>query len=136
MKALTIIVQVLLGLMFVVFGLNGFLQFIPMSPPPADTPAGQFFVATSRTGFMQAISGFQVLGGLLLLIGFAPAGLTILCPIIVNIVLFHAFMEPRGMPMAIVVALLAVFLVWRYWPHFAPLVRRPVSKSSAPSPPP
>ncbi|HEX4666989.1 MAG TPA: hypothetical protein VH207_10335 [Chthoniobacterales bacterium] len=126
MKIVTIIVRVLLGLMFVVFGLNGFLHFIPMPPPPPDSAATHFFTAVSTTGFMTVIFALQLVGGLLLLLNFLPVlGLTILCPIVFNIVLFHATMEPSGLPLAIVVAALSLFLVWAYWEHYRHLVRQP-----------
>ena len=127
MKIITIIVRTLLGLAFVVFGFNGFFQFIPMGPPPPpDSPAGQFFAAVSSTGYMQVVFLCQIVGGFLLLFNLLPVlGLTILCPVIFNIVLFHATMAPSGLGLAIVVALLALFLVWGYWEHYRHLIRQP-----------
>lgn len=122
MKIVTIIVRILLGLVFVAFGLNGFLHFIPMKEQlPAI--AMQFIGAIGSTGYFSVICVLQILGGLLLLIGFVPLGLTILCPIIFNIILFHATMAPAGLPLGIVCALLALFLLWRYWANFAGLFR-------------
>src|SRR3712207_2303317 len=106
MKIATIIVRVLLGLMFVVFGSNAFLQFMPIPPLP-DNPGGRFIMAIAESGYMYAVAVCQVLGGALLLAGFVPLGLLLLGPVIVNIVLFHLFMEPSGMPMASIVALLS-----------------------------
>lgn len=124
MKIVTIIARVLLGLMFVVFGFNGFFHFLHM-PPPTNPAAIQFFTALSATGYMHVIFAFQIIGGLLVLLGFfAPLGLAILAPIIVNIVLFHVFMAPDGLPLAIVTALLELFLIWRYWANFAGLFRQ------------
>ena len=123
MKIVTIIARVLLGLVFVVFGLNGFLHFIHM-PPPTGAAAQQFGTALATTGYFNVIFLLQLVGGLLVLLGFVPLGLTILCPIIVNIVLFHVCMAPSGLPLAIVVSLLALFLIWRYWANFASLVRK------------
>jgi uncharacterized membrane protein YphA (DoxX/SURF4 family) len=123
MKIATIIARVLLGLIFVVFGFNGFLHFIPM-PPPANPLAVQFGTALAVSGYMNVVFAFQIIGGALLLLGFfVPLGLTILCPIIANIFLFHACMAPEGLPLALVCALLALFLIWRYWPNFAGLMR-------------
>jgi hypothetical protein len=69
----------------------------------------------------------QLIGGLLLLLNLLPVlGLTILCPVIFNIVLFHFTMAPSGIPMALVVALLALYLVWAYWRHYRPQFERPV----------
>ena len=96
MKIVTIIARILLGLVFVVFGFNGFFHFIHM-PPPTNPAAGQFFSAVSTTGFMSVVFFLQIIGGLLVLLGFfVPLGLTILCPIIVNIVLFHVCMATGG----------------------------------------
>jgi len=123
MKIATIIVRVLLGLMFVVFGSNAFLKFMPMPELP-DNHAGNFIRALTGTGYIYAVGAFQVAGGLLLLIGrFVPLGLTLLGPIVVNIVLYHLFLEPSGMIMAVVVAVLWGFLVWRYRDAFAGLLR-------------
>ena len=123
MKIATIIVRSLLGLMFVVFGSNAFLQFMPMPELP-DNAAGNFIRSLAVSGYMHAIAAFQVVGGALLVAGrFVPLGLTLLGPVIVNIVLYHVFMDPSGMPVAIVVALLALFLLWRYRDAFAGLLR-------------
>jgi putative oxidoreductase len=123
MKVLTIIVRVLLGLMFVVFGSNIFLHFIPM-PPPKPSLATDFSKALMESGYMYVVGFLQVAGGLLLLIGrFVPLGLTLLGPVIVNILLFHIFLERTGLPMALVVSALALFLLWRYRANFAGLVK-------------
>jgi len=115
MKYVIVVVRVLLGLMFFVFGLNAFLKF--MGPPPEmHGQAGAFITALMSSGYLYVIAVLQVLGGLCLLLGarFVPLGLTLLGPIIVNIVLFHLFLEPTGLPMAIVTAALALFLLWIY----------------------
>ena len=123
MKILTIVARVLLGLMFAVFGSNAFLQFMPVPPLP-DTPAGNFLNAMFVSGYIYAVAVCQVLGGLLLLIGrYVPLGLTLLGPVIVNIVLFHIFMDRSGLGIAVIVSLIALFLLWRYRDAFAGLVR-------------
>jgi putative oxidoreductase len=123
MKVVTIIARVLLGLMFVVFGSNIFFHFIPMPPLPA-TLAGDFSKALMQSNYMYVIGLLQVIGGLLILIGrFVPLGLTLLGPVIVNILLFHIFLDPSGLPMALVVSALALFLLWRYRANFAGLVK-------------
>jgi uncharacterized membrane protein YphA (DoxX/SURF4 family) len=122
MKIATIIVRVLLGLMFVVFGSNAFLQFMPM-PEMTGYPA-QFIGSMAGTGYLKFIAALEILGGLLLLIGrYVPLGLTLLGPIVVNIVLYHLCMDMNGMPVAIVVAALGLFLLWRYWDAFAGVLR-------------
>src|SRR5438045_9644014 len=104
MKILTIIARVLLGLGFVVFGSNAFLHFIPMPPLPQNL-AGDYTRVFLASGYVYFIGGFQVIGGLLLLVGrFVPLALTILGAIIVNILIFHSFMAPAVFPPAIVCA--------------------------------
>jgi putative oxidoreductase len=125
MRIFTIIARVLLGLVFVVFGSNAFLHFLPMPPLPQGV-TGEYLHAFFASGYVYVIGGFQVVGGLLLLIGrFVPLGLTILCAIIVNIWAFHLLMapEPAGLLPAIVVTFLELFLVWRYRNAFAGILR-------------
>jgi uncharacterized membrane protein YphA (DoxX/SURF4 family) len=114
MKILTIIARVLLGLVFLVFGSNAFLNFIPMPPPPPGL-AGDYTKVFLASGYVYFIGGLQVMAGLFLLIGrFVALGLTILGGIVVNIWIFHILMAPEGLPPAIVVTILELFLVWRY----------------------
>ena len=123
MKIATIITRSLLGLIFVVFGANMFLNFIHMPPPP-EGPAREFFTALFMSHYIYVIGALQVVGGLLLFTGrWTPLGLTLVGPVIVNIVAFHALMAPAGLPMAMVVSLLALFLLWRYRENFAGLVK-------------
>ena len=115
MKYVIVIARVLLGLVFVVFGSNAFLHF--MSPPPEmHGQAAAFITALMSSGYMYVIAVLQVLGGLCLLLGarFVPLGLTLLGPVIVNIILFHVFLEPTGMPIAVIISVLALFLLWVY----------------------
>jgi putative oxidoreductase len=114
MKYAIIIARVLLGLVFAVFGSNAFLHFIPM-PEMLGLP-GQFIGALFSSGYIYAIAGLQVVGGLLLLIGarFVPLGLTVLGPVIVNIMLYHIFLDQSGLAMACVISILALFLLWVY----------------------
>ena len=123
MKLATIIARVLLGLVFVVFGSNIFLHFIPMPPLPA-TMAGDFSKALMQSHYMYVVGLVQVIGGLLLLLGrYVPLALTLLGPVIVNILCFHIFLDPSGLPIALVVATLALFLLWRHRSNFAGLVK-------------
>jgi len=114
MKYAIIIVRVLLGLMFAVFGSNAFLHFIPM--PPMQGDAGAFIGAMVNSGYIYAIALLQVVGGLLLLLGgrFVALGLTLLGPVIVNIVLYHIFLDTAGLGMAIGISVFALFLLWVY----------------------
>jgi putative oxidoreductase len=103
MKIFTAIVRVLLGLLFFVFGMNGFLQFINQPPPTGI--ALQFLSALLESREFAVIFGIQALGGALLLANrFVPLALILLAPIILNIVLFHFFMAPAGLPLALVAA--------------------------------
>ena len=124
MKYAIIIVRVLLGLMFAGFGSNAFLHFIPMKPMQGD--AGAFMGALINSGYIYPIAVLQVVGGLLLLLGgrFVALGLTLLGPVIVNIVLYHIFLDRSGLPMAIVISILALFLLWVYRYKF-PAIFRP-----------
>jgi len=125
MKIATIIARSLLGLIFVVFGSNMFLHFIPMPPPP-EGPARDFMMALFVSHYLYVVGALQVVGGLLLFTGRrVPLGLTLLGPVIVNIVCFHAFMAPAGLPMAITVSALAVFLLWHHRGNFAGLLKAP-----------
>ena len=132
MKIATAIARSLLGLIFVVFGSNMFLHFIPMPPPP-EGPARDFTMALFVSHYLYVVGALQVAGGVLLLIGRkVPLGLTLLGPVIVNILCFHLLMAPAGLPMAILVSLLALFLLWRYREHFAGLVKDAPTPSALP----
>ena len=123
MKIATIISRVLLGLIFVTFGLNMFLNFIHMPPPP-EGPAREFITALFISHYVYVVGALQVVGGFILLSGrWMPLGLTLLGPVLVNIVCFHVLMAPAGLPMALVVLILALSLLWRYRGHFAGLVK-------------
>jgi putative oxidoreductase len=126
MKIATIISRSLLGLVFVVFGSNKFLHFMPM--PPMSGEAGAFMGAMFVTHYLFVVAAFEVIGGFLLLIGrYAPLGLTLVGPVVVNILAFHTFMAPSGLPVALVVSALALFLLWSYREHFAGIVK-PVAR--------
>ena len=124
MKIAALIARILLGLMFVVFGLNILFPFLPM---PKQTPpklAADFAGAMVQSHYFLVVGALQAIGGALLLIGFVPLGLLVVCPIIVNIVLFHLFLNPSGYQPAIVVAALAAFLLWAHRDRFAPAMKR------------
>src|SRR3989442_13198631 len=129
MKTATIISRVLLGLIFVTFGLNMFLNFIPLPPLP-EGPAREFMTALFISHFVYVVGALQVAGGVILLSGrWIPLGLTLLGPVIVNILCFHVLMAPAGLAMGVVGSLLALFLLLHYRGHFAGLVKK------APTPP-
>lgn len=112
MKILSTISRYLLGLIFTVFGLNGFLQFIKQPPPTGY--ALQFFMALVMSHEIAVVMILQIVGGLLLLSNrFVPLALVVLGPVIANIFLFHAFMAPSGLPMAIIVLVLWALTAWK-----------------------
>src|SRR5216684_212734 len=105
MKTIAAIARYLAGAIFLVFGLNGFLHFIPL-PPPSGV-AGQFMGALFVSHYLTLIFGLQVIAAALLLANrYVPLALAVLAPVIVNILCFHALMAPSGLPLAIVVAVL------------------------------
>ncbi len=119
MKFAIIGARVFLGLVFVVFGLNGFFHFIP-TPEMAEA-AGSLMGALVATGyFMMVVKLVEVLAGLMILTGrFLPLGLIILAPVSVQILLFHVFLDPKGLPMAIFIIVLQLFLAWAYRGSFS-----------------
>jgi uncharacterized membrane protein YphA (DoxX/SURF4 family) len=124
MKIATIIARTLLGLIFVVFGLNAFFNFIPM-PPPKGELAGDFMKALFVSHYLYAVKCFEISGGLILLSGrYTALGLTLVGPVIINILFFHTFLDPSGLPLAAILCVLALFLLWRNKSAFAGLVRK------------
>ena len=123
MKFATIIVRILLGLIFVVFGSNAFFHFLP-TPPLPEGVAGLYLKAFVESGYVYVIGGVQLIAGLLLLIGrFVPLALTLLAGMIFNILVFHALMAPEGFGPGIVVTVLELFLLWRYRSAFAGILQ-------------
>ncbi len=105
MKIATQSARILLGLIFLTFGLNGFLHFIPM-PPPSGL-AGQYLGVLFASHYLVAVFLLQAIGGALLLVNrFIPVALVLLGPILVNILLFHSLMAPSGLPLAILALVL------------------------------
>ena len=123
MRIVAIVARFILGLLFTVFGLNGLFHFMPN--PPATPGAAAFFGALAATHYMFAlIFVSQVIGGVLLLIGiWIPFAVVLLAPIVVNIVAFHIFLAPAVLPLAIVVLLCWLILVWQNREAYAPLFR-------------
>ena len=108
--------RVLLGLMFAVFGLNGFLNFIPPPTTPIPEGAMAFSMALMKTGYMMPlIKGTELVAGLLLLSNrFVPLALVLLAPVVVNIVAFHVFLAPEGTGMTLFVLAMELYLAWTY----------------------
>ena len=112
------VARILLGLVFFVFGLNGFFHFLEM-PPLAERP-GAFMGALAATGYMfPLIKATEVVAGLMLLAGrFVPLALLLLAPVVVNILAFHLVFTPADAGMSIVLTLLMVYLGWAYRDSF------------------
>jgi len=110
--------RIILGLAFVVFGLNGFLSFIPM--PPLEGLAGELVGGLAASGyFFPLLKGTEVIVGLMLLSGRAvPLALAVLSPILINIVAFHAFLAPEGIGMGMLLLGLHLFVAWSYRDSF------------------
>jgi putative oxidoreductase len=128
------VTRVLLGLTFVVFGLNGFLHFIPMQPMPGG--AGQLIGALAGAGyFFPLLKATEIAGGLALLTGrFVPLGLTVLAPIVVNIAAFHFFLTPGSVGMSIFLLAATAYLGWAYRDAFRPMLAAVVKPRAAAAP--
>lgn len=119
MKILVLIVRILLGLVFFVFGLNKFYPFIPSGPLPAGV-AGQFMEAMISTKYMMIVGAFEVVGGLLLLINrYVPLALCLLAPVIVNVLIVGILMTHMALGSGLVVAILWLILFVRFRSSFA-----------------
>ena len=117
MKIASLVARYLLGLMFTVFGANGFLHFIPQPPPP-NPIAAQFFTAISVSHFAVFLFAVQLLAGLLLLSGyFVPLALILLAAELYNILAFHLTIEP-GIAPGLVACLLWVLVFLQYRDSF------------------
>jgi putative oxidoreductase len=117
MKVAVVIARVLLGLVFLVFGLNVFFHFIPMQPMPGDV--GTLMGLMFQHRWFHFYGVLYIVGGLLLLVGrYVPIGLVLLGPIIVNILLFHLTLNLSGIGPGLVCAVLEIFLIYAYWPAF------------------
>lgn len=120
MRIASTIARYLEGVIFLVFGLNGFLHFIPLPPPTG--VAAQFMGALFVSHYLMIIFGFQVIAGVLLLANrYVPLALAVLASVIVNILSFHALMAPGGIPLALFVTLLWVLIFVDVRRAFAPL---------------
>jgi len=120
MKIAALIARIIMGLIFIIFGLNGFLNFIKGPLPPG--LAGQFVGALIQSHYVWVVAAAQVIGGALVLIGrYVPLGLAILAPVIVNILAFHALLMPAGAQMAILVTICWIIAFIPVRQHFSGL---------------
>ncbi len=123
MRVASLIARYLLGLTFLVFGLNGFLHFLPGPIPPG--VAGQFMTALIDSHYTIVIFLLQLIPGVLLLVNlYVPLALTLLGPVIVNIFFFHLLMSPSGLPIAILVIILWFLVFYSVRSAFAGIFAR------------
>lgn len=116
---------------FFIFGLNGFLHFIPQ--PPAPEAAHALLGAFAASGYMfPLIKGTEVIAGLLLLVGrFVPLSLALLAPVVVNILLYHLFLAPAGLAVPLILLATELYLAWSYRHVFAPMLQPVVQPRTA-----
>ena len=120
MRTASLIARYLAGVIFLVMGLNGFLNFIPF-PPPGGI-AAQFMGALYVSHYLWVIFAFQLVAGLLLLVNrYVPLAVAMLAPVLVNILVFHALMAPSGLPLALFVAVLWTVIFVDVRPAFSGL---------------
>jgi len=120
MRTTSLIARYLAGVIFLVMGLNGLLNFIHF-PPPAGI-AAQFMGALYVSHYLWVIFAFQLIAGVLLLVNrYVPLAVAMLAPVLVNILTFHALMAPSGLPLALFVAVLWALIFVDVRPAFAGL---------------
>jgi hypothetical protein len=131
-RKLPIVARVVLGLPLFVFGLNGFLHFLPEPHMPA--AAASFATALfSRPYMLALVKGTEVIAGALLLSNrYVPLALALVAPVVVNIVAFHAFLAPAGLAVPLLLLAAELYLAWSYRSAFAPMLRA-VTPADAPA---
>ena len=121
---LTAAVQRLLGSLFLVAGLNGFLDFLPRRSAPMPPQAAEFLAGLGGSGYLLPLLAATELVAGMLLIGnrWVPLALAFLAPVVVNIVLFHLFLVTSGLAVALPVLAAELYLAWSYRTSFAPML--------------
>lgn len=123
------IARTLLGLAFVVFGFNYFVNFLPTPPPSADAMA--FFGALAAGKIFAIIKPIELAAGLALLGNrFVPLALALLAPIQIGILAFHVSIDPSGLPVIVILIALTIYLAWSYRSAFAPMLRARVEPTA------
>jgi uncharacterized membrane protein YphA (DoxX/SURF4 family) len=123
-RHLPTIARFLMGLPLIIFGLNGFLNFIPQPTTPMPEGAMAFAGALMATGYMMKLIGTTqlIVGVFLVLNRFVPLALALFAPFIVNSIAFHIFLEHSGLPMAGIFLILELYLVWAYRSAYRPML--------------
>lgn len=125
MRIASTVARYLMGIMFTVFGLNGFLHFIPMMPMPP--LAGQFIEVLVSSHYMVPVFLLQIASGLLFLANrYVPLALTLIGPVIVNILLFHVLMDPGGIVPGAIATVFWLVVFYSVRPAFAGILRHQV----------
>jgi putative oxidoreductase len=123
MRIAAIVARYLLGVIFLVFGLNGFLHFLP-TPPMAAGPAVDFMVVMTSTHYMTVVFAVQLIAAILFLANrYVPLALTLIAPVIVNILIFHSLMQPAGLPPGVLVTILWIILAMSVRSAFAGILQ-------------
>lgn len=116
-------IRLIFGLLFVVFGLNGFLNFIPTPTPTPES--GAFLGALFATGYMfPIIKGLEIIVGLALLANkYVPLALVVIFPIVINIFLVHTILDPSGFIMGLALLVFNLTLIWSNKETYSPLFK-------------
>ncbi len=125
MSKVALVARILLGLIFFVFGLNGFLDFLP--PPEIAEGAPQTYMGGLAAAgyFFPVLKITELVGGAMLLSGFyVPLGLILLSPVVVHIALYHLLLDPAGAAMALVIVVLQIVVAWSYRKSFQGVLER------------
>jgi putative oxidoreductase len=126
MKIVIHTARVLLAVMFLVFGLNGFFHFLPQGPLPSGL-AGQFFGVLVASHYFVAICLVQVVSGILFLVNrYVPLALVLIAPVIVNILLYHVLMNPGGILPGALAAVFWLVVAYGVRPAFAGILQKRV----------
>jgi len=123
MKIAVLITRIILGLIYLVFGINFFYPFLHMQAPPMSKAAGAFEGGLFGAGyFFPTMKAIEIISGIFLLVNRYTAFFALIVfPITLNIFLFHAFLSPAGLTMAAPMLILNLFLGYAYRKYYAPL---------------
>jgi len=134
MPSISSITRTLLGLAFVTFGLNYFLNFIPQPKEAPPAAAIAFIVPFIGAKYLALIKTIEIASGLALLANrFVPLALALLAPILVGITWFHLMLEPSGLPVPLALVALELATAWFYREAFVPMLQVRTAPAHKPS---